>query len=420
MKLKRSLALVLTLLMLLPCFLTAVSALDEEGDWLVHESQINENGYVCTRETMKSTYGTRSVRTCTFDQQGRLLKEVDKNVEGSDSRFGSTKTCTYNKAGNLVTEAYSFSSTDGFFEKYLAVYTYDKKDRLIKETLTMQHEDGTDVSVRTLTYDAKGNKTGAVVEQRQADGITMRDVYTYAYDKQNRVVKASCKSASSIDLLKNETVKYTYKNGRLVKEYAVEESGFLPYLSKLKKTTTHTYDKKGNERKTVYRETSDDGFWKTETTKRTFDKQKRLLTETIVRKDSYGSAQKSNEVFTFDKNGFLTKHTKVEKDNDGVSNKLTETFVNDKKGNPVKKTTAETNFGDTTKTTEIISYDKKGRESTHKTTVRSQDGSVTRYTNAYTYDKAGNAVKTLVTIKDAEGTGKEVHTGTYQKVKAAA
>ncbi|MBQ6093312.1 MAG: hypothetical protein IJL00_06530, partial [Clostridia bacterium] len=63
---------------------------------------------------------------------------------------------------------------------------------------------------------------------------------------------------------------------------------------------------------------------------------------------------------------------------------------------------------------------KKGRESTHKTTVRSQDGSVTRYTNAYTYDKAGNAVKTLVTIKDAEGTGKEVYTGTYQKVKAAA
>ena len=415
MKLKRTIAFALTLLMLLPCVLTAAVALEEEGDWLVHESLINENGYVCTKETMKASYGARTVANRTFDKQGHLLKEVEKTRDADGSSYTRTKTCSYNKAGDQVTEAYSFRASDGDFERYVAVYTYDKKGRLTKETFSVQNTEGTDFSARTLTYDAKGNKTKAVIEQRQADGITSRDVYTYAYDKQNRVVKVSFQSASSSDYVRNETVRYTYQNGRPVKETSVETSGVVGNMMTTKKSIVRTFDKKGNEIKTVERETND-YYAQTKKTERTFNRQKHLLTETYISKDSYGTVLKSKEVNTYDANGFLTKHVKTEKDSDGRNDKSTETCVNDKKGNPTKKTTVEMNYGETTKTVETITYDKKGREATHKTAVRTADGALIKYAETYTYDKAGNVVKSVVTTKEADGVGRQVYTSTYQKV----
>ena len=221
MKLNRTIALLLSLLLLLPCFVTAAFADMDDGDWLVHESTINEQGYVCTKETMKSSYGAKHVYTYTFDKAGRLLTSAESNREDDGVKFSNTKTCTYNKAGDLITEAYSFRDSGGYFERYLAVYTYDEKGNLTKETFNSQNEEGTEVNVRKLTYDAKGNKIKTVIDHRQADGITSRDVFTFTYDKQNRVIKKKVAYTSNTDLVSYLTVKYTFKNGRLAKETSV-------------------------------------------------------------------------------------------------------------------------------------------------------------------------------------------------------
>lgn len=415
MKLKRTLALVLTLMMLLPCFLTAAFAADD-GDWLTHESLVNENGFVCTKETMKSSNGAGYVYQYTFDAQGHLLKAVESNRESDGTRFGNVKTCTYNKAGDLVTEAYSFEGQDGDFEKYLAVYSYDKKGRLTKETLSFQNAEGTETNVRTLTYDAKGNKTKAVVNQRQADGITSRELYTYAYDKQNRVVQKKYRSSSSVDYIHNETTKYVFENGRLAKEILVEVSGIDDNITTYRTTTTHTYDKKGNEIKTSVRVKTSDDVSSSEVTTRTFGKQKRLLTEKTVKKDSFGTSLTISAVNTYDENGFLAKHVKTEKSNDGRNDRLTETYVNDKKGNPVKKTTVETMYGDTTKTVETAAYDKKGRLTDRATTVRYDDGSHYKTKESFVYDKFDNVTRTVVVFANEEGKTKEVYVFSFRKI----
>lgn len=133
------------------------------------ERVYDENGN-CIRETSNDMYGLRLQRVCTYDAQGRLIREEQDGAQ-ADLR---TYEYSYDEAGRLdrITR-YEFHWVQG-----IGVHTYDGEGRLTD--LTWIDSDGNAHYDRyTYEYDENGR---LVVEME----YTLYDYpwhkYTYAYD----------------------------------------------------------------------------------------------------------------------------------------------------------------------------------------------------------------------------------------------
>lgn len=144
--------------------------------------------------------------TSTYDAKGNLIKSVETDSEGV-ARL--TETYTYDSNGNPTKYT---SDSDGYLST--ETYTYDKNGYLIK--MVEEYGVGTsskEVDTTVYTNDADGNCIKQTYSEKYADGSGYSVVYTYTYDKGNKMLT---ESASYY------TAYYTYDNyGNLISEETV-------------------------------------------------------------------------------------------------------------------------------------------------------------------------------------------------------
>ena len=144
--------------------------------------------------------------TSTYDAKGNLIKSVETDSEGV---VVQTETYAYNSDGKLT--KYTLEG-DGF--RNTETNTYDKNGYLIKNVLEYGGNTGPrEVHTTVYTNDADGNHIKTNYSEKYADGSGYSVVYTYTYDKGNKMLT---ESASYY------TTYYTYDNyGNLISEETV-------------------------------------------------------------------------------------------------------------------------------------------------------------------------------------------------------
>ena len=360
---KKSLAIILAILMLLPCFFTAAFAgiLDDEDiEYGVAE------GYVRTKEVFRNNEGETTTTATAYNSDGLKVK----TVQVSQSDYGYSKTTTayaYNSNWNLVKEVESRTASDGFTAKKVTVYTYDKAGYLTKITTSDRRSDGYyDYYGKTTTaysYNSVGNPVKIAETTKDNDG-TSKEIHTFTYDKKNNLTKE---------------VQTNAEGGRTVR----------------KAVTTCSYDKYGY----LYQVIVDD-TWTTEdyneysVTTYTNDRGGRVLKEEYSNIDSRGSGYQEFTTYTYNSKGFLSKKTKNHYQGTTFSTTETTSYTHDKNGNVTKET---------------VNY-------------RSNDnGDIYSFKQVitYTYDKAGNLLKVVDVLKNSYGTVfKEVRAYKYKQMWA--
>lgn len=135
-------------------------------------------------DTATYTYGSRyQYAVISYDKTGKILK---KESFWDDGRPASVKSYIYARDGSYkVEDAYPGSSMK-------STSWYNKKGHITK----VQVPDG---SIRTFTYDAKGN---VIKKQTAAPGKKLKiETVKYKFDKKGRVIES----------LSSDGSKYTYK-----------------------------------------------------------------------------------------------------------------------------------------------------------------------------------------------------------------
>ncbi len=146
------------------------------------------------------------VDTYTYDSKDNRIKTVGTNGEGV---VVQTETYAYNSDGKLT--KYTLEG-DGF--RNTETNTYDKNGYLIKNVLEYGGNTGPrEVHTTVYTNDADGNHIKANYSEKYADGSGYSVVYTYTYDKGNKMLTES---------RGYYTTYYTYdKYGNLISEKTV-------------------------------------------------------------------------------------------------------------------------------------------------------------------------------------------------------
>lgn len=376
---KKLIAVLLTLTMLLACALPAFAfPLTEEG--ADREFGIAK-GYVCTKETLKSSNGYTNVKVWTYNKQGKLVSrtENDKDSDGNSSSF-STK-CTYDKKGNLTKQVEYY---DSFVTT--TTYAYNNKGKVTKEVSKMVSEDN---SVWTMTRTYTYNKAGEVAKEL-AYYDDCEDIKTYTYDKKGNVTK--------------EVQTQSYDDNTTTRT-----------------TTTCVYDANGNETKMTY--VIKDRYGSVEKQVQTYTYNEKNLcvkkTETwsLTNEDGETSSSRDVTTYVYDKNGNETKEKFKSTDGDGNTRTVSFLYTYDADGNCTKWVTTEKSSYYSGKTTKNYAY--KAGLLVKETTVTKDDDGVSKSTETYAYDKAGNLTKYVNAYSYAySGSGKDVTTYAYQKIGA--
>ena len=211
---------------------TTTYTYDAKGQ-LVSEKTIDSDGefemkyaYDSNGNLVKSTWLNNDtvtwIDTYTYDSKGNQIKAVGSDSEG----VVLTETYAYDSNGNLTKYT---SDSDGYLST--ETYTYDKNGYLIK--MVEEYGVGTsskEVDTTVYTNDADGNCIKQTYSEKYADGSGFTSVYTYTYDKGNKML------TESGDYF---TTYYTYdKYGNLVSEKLVyNDSGKVETVS----TTYYEY-----------------------------------------------------------------------------------------------------------------------------------------------------------------------------------
>ena len=171
----------------------------------------------CIKETQLYDGKLAWCTTSTYDAKGNLIKAVGPDRDG----VAQPATYAYNSDGNLT--KYPWAGV-GFLNT--ETYTYDKNGYLIK--IVEESSDGVHTTV--YTNDADGNCIKETYSEKYTDGSGFTSVYTYTYDKGNKML------TESGDYF---TTYYTYdKYGNLISEKLVyNDSGKVETVS----TTYYEY-----------------------------------------------------------------------------------------------------------------------------------------------------------------------------------
>ena len=325
---KKTIAIILAILMLLPCVLTAAYAFspaDEENFGIMP-------GYARIKAVHKSADGTTWAMASTYNKAGLLTKTVE--VEKSD--FGTTKTTTafaYDKNGNVKKKAAKTVDADGW-SKEVTAYAYNKNGDVKKTVYTYEGSGNYSEKITsTYTYDRSG-KLVKVVAKRSGLGGDWTITTTYDYDAAGRKIK------------EDQFNPYSMVQ-ECVREYGYDAAGNLNRISyaeygtdyEYHSTQTLTYDKQGNLTKETFRDTDSNN--ETVTTY-TYDKNGRLKKQaTTCRAQVYGDGYTETTAYSYDKNGNLTKEVVKFENAFGVK-KTAIAYAYDANGNLCKKVIART------------------------------------------------------------------------------
>ena len=405
MKYKRALAILLAALLLLPCFLTAASAAwtPAKADTFKEESFHPEiyvetlripweyivgygavDGWVQTKAVREGVGATTYIRT--YDQQGRLLKEV-REYHGMREIY----TYTYDDAGLLIKGSFrrKLGPTVTSFKgemSHTSINTYDADGRL-KKTVTKSANETGAVSkvVEAYAYDAAGRMKKIVMQQADATAAVSKAVVAYAYDKdgnQSKITAVYYDAAGA----KVGTTKIVYTR-------TCDETGALRKLTRVTKTAA------GSEVTTVK------SAW-------SFDQNGNLI-------KAVDNEKKITGAYAYDSAGHLIKAS-VQNSVNGTSENVS--FSYDRNGH-LAKSACITDFENGNRYTVILShaYDNSGnlKKAAYKITrynAENDQSSTRKGTITFKCDKAGNLLKVVYT--DHGEPPVTFLTASYQKIGA--
>ena len=238
------------------------------------------------------------------------------------------------------------------------------------------------VAASAVSFAAKDNRVSYLLEketEKLSDGTTKSTSHTY--DKKGNEIKSVYKEPGYTQTIIDE---YNSK-GKAVHEVITDSEN-------TKETSDCTYNSVGNITKKVYK--NSDGFVRTT--------QYKYNAKGLIEKISYttNGNHSGNTVYTYDSKDRVVKC--VSSESDGSSETTKYTF--DSKGNITKVTTTSEEVEYGTK----ISYDSSGR----KIKMSQTNPTDTTYSESYKYDGNGNLVK--FTAK-TDGDTTETRTYTYNK-----
>ncbi len=176
--------------------------------------------------------------TLTYDEQGRVLKEVCDSNEGKTEVW----TNTYDEKGNLTKETYACGEN-----KSTAVSTYNKSGNLTKSVRTYRIDGEKGKSVDTYAYDRKGNLIKEKSWSVDSSGFFDKSVETYVYDSKGHVIREAY-SYAGLYGVGREVIRYKYnKAGQLTAETrkCMDTSEVSTY------NVRYTYNKNGDPAKEV-------------------------------------------------------------------------------------------------------------------------------------------------------------------------
>ncbi|MBR3553176.1 MAG: hypothetical protein IKN72_07285 [Clostridia bacterium] len=246
MKLKRTLAIVLSILMLLPCFLTAASA-GEFWDGEVVGLFSAADGYVCTKQVQKDTDGYAVAQSFSYDRQGKPLKvaEVRKNGDVTEKAV-TTYQYEYDENGNVIKKRSERKTNWSDVELVITKYAYDKRGNMIRKVEYGPMEGEKTVTV--YTYDKRGNQTKIQSVRKDADGVQSRETTVSVYNSRNQPVKLVFKRKDADGYYETEKVVSVFDDaGKLVKRSYAAVTGYEEYH------LTVTFDKNGGKGTGTYR-----------------------------------------------------------------------------------------------------------------------------------------------------------------------
>ena len=360
---KKTIALILAILMLVPCFVTGAFAgiLDDEG----YEPGIAE-GYVRTKEVYKNSFGETRAVANVYDEDGFLIKTVE--AEHSEDGYAcDTKITTayaYGSDGSLTKKAQRLVSDDGFTSKLTVTYAYDRNGTLAKETTVDKRYNYGELTfscktTRTYSFNRYGNPVKIVDTTKDSEG-TYTETQTFTYDWDNNLTKTTLTRASGSKKIYTGTTTYSYdKYGYLCQ--VSEKEYWLEFGSEESTVTTYTNDRDARVLKEDVYFVQENGRTTRDITTNTY-RGGQLSKSTTIRYSDGSRFTTRVTSYTYDKNGNLTKETvnyRSDEPGDDYSYKSVTACSYDKAGNLLKKVTSfRTSYGDTSKEVWAYKYKK--------------------------------------------------------------
>ena len=189
-------------------------------------------------------WGEPTVVTIKFDKSGRMIFRSDDYE--SESERDTEYTYQYDKNGNLLEAKGYVYYEEGKQEVEYTTNTYDKKNRLKTEISLGRYS--ALVYTTSYNYDSKGRLISSTTKCSTIDGDkgdgSFDSKSEYTYDKKNRVTKMVFENAESV-----VTSEYKYNNKGFLTSRKETDTG-KPGQYYLE---TNTYDKYGNNTKSVFR-----------------------------------------------------------------------------------------------------------------------------------------------------------------------
>ena len=370
---KRIIAILLSLSLLFGTALHAFGFAYGDDEENPYENVGITKGYVRTKQVTKGSGGYYGSITCSYNQQGKLLKRTE--VSGNDGN--QSKTVFQN--------------------------TYDKKGRLTK---TVRKEYGS-VYTSIYSYDKHGNEIKCVDKTVDSDGARFTSTTVKTYDKKNRLIQSVCSSE-----YRTNTMTYTYnKAGKVVKETdeTVDNDG-----NRTKDTTTYTYDKAGNTIKMANVSYSSYTGTRKHTITDEYNDKGQLVKSTDVHKSDGGTDRETYE-YTYDAKGNNVKGVVKSFYADGSTEAMYIASTYNAKGLVTKRVIDVKIVWGSGKHTYYYTYDSEGRTTKEVYLFQGEDGSALKDVTRYSYDKAGNLLKVVFTNQDG---ARETTTFAYQKIGA--
>ena len=188
-------------------------------------------------------WGEPTVVTMKFDKAGRMIFRSEDYED--ENEYDTEYTYEYDKNGNMI-EAKGYVYYDGEKQEVeVRKNTYTSKNRL--ETSFVQGRYSALVFVTSYYYDSKGRVIRSASECSTIDGDKTSNEFDsieeYTYDSKGRVSKMLSENAES-----SKTTVYEYnEKGYKLTEKETDSSNPGKYSLE-----TNTYDKYGNNTKTVY------------------------------------------------------------------------------------------------------------------------------------------------------------------------
>jgi RHS repeat-associated protein len=195
--------------------------------------------YDAYHRLVSTTYPDQSTATKTYDAEGNLISETDRN--------GNITTYTYDALNRLIQTIYADASS--------TQTEYDAIGRVIAEIDENNNrtEHGYDAAGRRIiTRDALGNETvftydanGNLISQRDANNNTTQYQYDILDNRTKTIYPDATESTQSYDVL-GQVIERTDQNN-LSTQYAYDAVGRLISVTDvLENITSYTYDEAGN------------------------------------------------------------------------------------------------------------------------------------------------------------------------------